>query len=87
MRSAFFFALEVRVQAPNVISVAAIVGIIALCEGLSTTLPILGEPWVPFAVIALGALVKGLQVYLQGAGGETRAARVSSSPLRRWVVG
>ena len=74
-------------QAPNVVSVAAIVGIIALCEGLSETLPILGQPWVPFAVIALGALVKGLQVYLQGQGAEVRAARVSSSPLRRWLVG
>ena len=79
--------MEVRVQAPNVVSIAVIVGIMALCEGLADTLPILGEPWVPFAVIALGALVKGLQVYLQGAGGETRAARVSSSPLRRWMVG
>lgn len=74
-------------QAPNVISVAAIVGIIALCEGLSETLPLLGEPWVPFAVIALGALVKGLQVYLQGQGAEVRAARVSSTPVRRWMVG
>lgn len=74
-------------QAPNVISVAVIVGIIALCEGLSETLPLLGEPWVPIAVIALGALVKGLQVYLQGQGAETRAARVSSTPLHRWMVG
>ena len=74
-------------QAPNVVSVAAIVGIIALCEGLAETLPILGEPWVPFAVIALGALVTGLQVYLQGQGGETRAARIQSTPLRRWMVG
>ena len=74
-------------QAPNVVSVAAIVGIIALCEGLSETLPILGKPWVPFAVIALGALVKGLQVYLQGQGAEVRAARVSNTPLRRWLVG
>ena len=74
-------------QAPNVISVAAIVGIIALCEGLAETLPILGEPWVPFAVIGLGAVVKGLQVYLQGQGAEVRAARVQSTPLRRWLVG
>lgn len=74
-------------QAPNVVSVAVIVAIIALCEGLSETLPILGKPWVPFAVIALGALVKGLQVYLQGQGAEVRAARVSNTPLRRWLVG
>lgn len=74
-------------QAPNVVSVAVIVGIIALCEGLSEALPILGEPWVPFAVIALGALVKGLQVYLQGQGGATRAAHNSNTPLRRWLVG
>ena len=74
-------------QAPNVVSIAVIVGIMALCEGLADTLPLLGEPWVPFAVIALGALVKGLQVYLQGQGAEVRAARVSSSPLRRWMVG
>ena len=74
-------------QAPNVLSVAAIVGIIALCEGLAETLPILGEPWVPFAVIGLGAVVKGLQVYLQGQGAEVRAARVQSTPLRRWLVG
>ena len=74
-------------QAPNVVSIAVIVGIMALCEGLADTLPILGEPWVPFAVIALGALVLGLKVYLQGAGGATRAAHVSNTPLRRWLVG
>lgn len=74
-------------RAPNVVSIAVIVGIMALCEGLADTLPILGEPWVPFAIVALGALVTGLQVYLQGAGGATRAAHNSNTPLRRWLVG
>ena len=74
-------------RSPNVVSIAVLVGIMALCEGLADTLPILGEPWVPFAVIALGALVKGLQVYLQGQGAETRSARVQNTPLRRWLVG
>ena len=64
-------------KAPNVISVAAIVGLIALCQGLSETLPVLGQPWVPFAIVALGALVKGLQVYLQEqpTNGEVRTAQ------------
>ena len=74
-------------QLPNVASVAVIVGLIALCEGLSDTLPALGEPWVPFAIIALGALVKGLQVYLQQGGQQPIAAADSNTPLRRWLVG
>ena len=75
-------------QAPNVVSIAVIVGIIALCQGLADTLPILGQPWVPFAVVALGALVKGLQVYLQQQGGTVRTmASESNSPLHRWLVG
>ena len=89
MSVAFLFAQEVRVQAPNVISVAVIVGAIALCQGLADTLPVLGQPWVPFAIVALGALVKGLQVYLQqqGGGPEQMTAGSSTSPLRRWLVG
>jgi hypothetical protein len=50
---------------PNAVSVAVIVAVIALCQGLADTLPVLGQPWVPFAIVALGALVKGLQVYLE----------------------
>ncbi len=73
--------------APNVISIAVIVGIIALAEGLSQELPALGEPWVPFAVVALGALVKGLQIVLQ----DQRSKAISVAPaqghrLRRWLV-
>lgn len=75
---------------PNAVSVAAIVGIIALCEGLADTLPALGQPWVPFAVIALGALVKGLQVYAQErrTNGEVRTAaeRKKHNVLRRVLV-
>lgn len=76
-------------RAPNVVSIAVIVGIMALCEGLADTLPILGEPWVPFAIVALGALVTGLKVYLQqqGGGPEQMTARVSDNPWRRWLVG
>lgn len=73
--------------APNVVSVAVIVGVIALAQGLSQELPALGEPWVPFAVVALGALVKALQVILQ----DQRAQQgyVLQQPgnrLRRWLV-
>ena len=73
--------------APNVISLAVIVGIIALAEGLSQELPALGEPWVPFAVVALGALIKGLQIVLQDQ--RLKATRVAPAPghrLRRWLV-
>jgi hypothetical protein len=76
--------------APNVISIAVIVGIIALAEGLSQELPALGEPWVPFAVVALGALVKGLQVVLQDLRAQQQGAMVvgasSKALLRRWLV-
>ena len=75
---------------PNAISIAAIVGIIALCQGLSETLPVLGQPWVPIAVIVLGALAKGLQVYVeaQKTSGEIRGAseRKAANPVRRWLV-
>ena len=75
---------------PNAVSVAAIVGLIALCQGLSETLPVLGQPWVPFAIVALGALVKGLQVYLQEqpANGEIRTAseRKQHGLLRRSLL-
>lgn len=73
--------------APNVISVAVIVGVIALAEGLSQELPALGEPWVPFAVVALGALVKGLQIVLQDQRARTVAwahGHVFESPGHRW---
>lgn len=72
--------------APNVVSVAAIVGIIALCQGLADTLPALGQPWVPFAVIALGAVVKGLQVYIQQQNNPDIAAS-SGGKLRRTLLG
>jgi hypothetical protein len=76
--------------APNVVSVAVIVGVIALAQGLSEQLPALGEPWVPFAVVALGALVKGLQVILQDERAQQQGAMVvgasSKALLRRWLV-
>jgi hypothetical protein len=75
---------------PNAISIAGIVGLIALCQGLSETLPVLGQPWVPFAIVALGALVKGLQVYLEQAksAGEIRGAveRKQNSVIRRTLL-
>lgn len=79
-------------QAPNVVSVAVIVGVIALCEGLAETLPVLGEPWVPFVVVALTAAVKGLQVILQDRKPRLQADGIGSPPLpssrvRRWLVG
>lgn len=75
-------------SAPNVVSVAVIVGVIALCEGLADTLPILGAPWVPFAVVVLAAIVKALQVIVQQPVLATRArAMTQQSPLRRWLTG
>ena len=75
---------------PNTVSVAAIVGLIALCQGLAETLPVLGQPWVPFAIVALGALVKGLQVYLQEkpTNGEVRTAteRKQHGVIRRTLL-
>ena len=72
--------------APNVISVAVIVGLIALAQGLSQELPALGEPWVPFAVVALGALVKALQVILQDQQAQGYAVQARGHRLRRWLV-
>ncbi len=76
---------------PNTVSVAIIVGIIALCQGLAETLPVLGQPWVPFAIVALAALVKGLQVYLEQrpTNGEIRTAeqRKANGLLRRTLLG
>jgi hypothetical protein len=74
---------------PNAVSVAVIVAIIALCQGLADTLPVLGQPWVPFAIVALGALVKGLQVYLEqrGDGDIVVAAAERKSLLRRVLIG
>ena len=75
---------------PNTVSVAVIVGLIALCQGLAETLPVLGQPWVPFAIVALGALVKGLQVYLQEhpTNGEVRTAseRKQHGLIRRTLL-
>lgn len=75
---------------PNTVSVAIIVGIIALCQGLAETLPVLGQPWVPFAIVALAALVKGLQVYLEQrpTNGEIRTAqeRKQASVIRRTLL-
>jgi len=70
-------------KAPNVVSVAVIVAVIALAQGLSEQLPALGEPWVPFAVVALGAVVKGLQVILQD---QQRVMTPGRSRLRQWLV-
>jgi hypothetical protein len=76
---------------PNTVSVAVIVGIIALCQGLAETLPVLGAPWVPFAIVALAALVKGLQVYLQEkpTNGEIRSAaeRKQHGVIRQTLLG
>ena len=74
---------------PNAVSVAVIVALIALCQGLAETLPALGAPWVPFAIVALGALVKGLQVYLEQNGDAPdtvvmdAAERKAANPVRR----
>lgn len=72
--------------APNVISVAVIVGIIALAQGLSEQLPALGEPWVPFAVVALGAVVKALQVIQQDLKQQQRGLAEQPNKLRSWLV-
>lgn len=71
--------------APNVVSVAVIVAVIALAQGLSEQLPALGEPWVPFAVVALGAVIKGLQVILQDQQ-RVMTPAIAGSRLRRWLV-
>ena len=75
---------------PNTVSVAVIVGLIALCQGLAETLPVLGAPWVPFAIASRGALVKGLQVYLQEqpTNGEVRTAteRKQHGLIRRTLL-
>lgn len=72
-------------RAPNVVSVAVIVGIIALAQGLAQELPALGEPWVPFAVVGLAALVKALEVVLQD---QRRSMVIGQRPsrLRRWLI-
>lgn len=74
-------------QAPNVVSIAIIVAVIAGLEMLGTRLPALDELWVPVVVIVIAAIVKGLQVYLQQ---QITVALAASKPppfLRRWLVG
>lgn len=66
-------------QAPNLISVVIVVTVIAALQALNEQLPQLNEPWVPFVVIAATAIIKMLQVYMQGDGGAVRAARRSVS--------
>ena len=74
-------------RAPNVVSVAVVVALIALAQGLAEQLPILDEAWVPFAIVVLGALVKGLQVLLQDMKSEQYVmAERQPSKLRCWLV-
>lgn len=73
---------------PNVVSIAVLVGVIALAEGLSEQLPMLGEPWVPFAVVALGALVKALQVVLLDRRQQIKPTVADApSAFVRWLAG
>ena len=75
-------------SAPNVLSVAVIVGVIALCEGMAGVLPALGSPWVPFAVVALGALVKALQVVLLDRRQQIKPTVADApSAFVRWLAG
>lgn len=75
-------------MAPNVVSIAVLVGVIALAEGLSEQLPMLGEPWVPFAVVALGALVKALQVVLLDRRQQIKPTVADApSAFVRWLAG
>lgn len=74
-------------QAPNVVSVAIIVAVIAGLEMIGTRLPALGEPWVPVVVILIAGIVKALQVYLQQQTTVVLRATTSRSFLRWWLVG
>lgn len=74
-------------QAPNVISMAIIVAIIAGLEVLGTKLPTLQEPWVPVVVIVIAAIVKALQVYIQQPQDKYARIMAGQSRLRRWLVG
>lgn len=75
-------------NAPNVVSVAVIVGIIALCQGLAETIPALGEPWVPVAVLLLSGIAKALQVYLEAQRGTVTTMRsANGGKLRQWLLG
>lgn len=73
--------------APNVLSIAIIVAIMALAEGFAEQLPALDQPWVPFAVVALGALVKGLQIVLHDLRARQMGMVAVQSRLWRLLVG
>lgn len=71
--------------APNVVSVAIIVFLIELADGLSKELPALQEPWVPFAIVGLGAAIKALQVILGNLRQQSSGVQVSR--LRQLLLG
>jgi len=73
--------------APNVLSIAIVVTVMALADGFAEYLPALDQPWVPFAVVALGALVKGLQIVLHDLRAQEMGMAAVQSRLWRLLVG
>jgi hypothetical protein len=73
--------------APNVLSIAIIVAVMALADGFAEQIPTLGQPWVPFAVVALGALVKGLQIILADLRAREMGMTAVQSRLWRLLAG
>lgn len=71
---------------PNVLSVALIAALIAFLQYIASDAGALfPAPWVPVAVLVIGALVKALQVYLEQRDADTvvMAARERNGLLRR----
>jgi len=76
---------------PNVVSIALIAALIAFLQYIATDAGVLfPAPWVPVAVLLIGALVKALQVYLEQrpTGNEIRTAdeRKANGLLRRTLL-
>ena len=76
-------------QFPNVASLALIAALVAALEFLAAGAEGVSDAWwIPAAVLVIGAVAKGLQVYLQQAR-TSRAAEanaVAPSPVRRWLL-
>lgn len=55
-----------RVPIPGVAMTAVVVGLIAVLQSLASDLPAFHEWWVPFVLIGVDAVVKMLELALEG---------------------
>lgn len=74
-------------QLPNVASLALIAALIAALEFITAGAEGVSDAWwIPALVLVLGAIAKGLQVYLTRAEDGPRALDSQPSSVRRWLL-